>query len=308
MISVIIPARNASTTIGATLSSLAADRALIVEVLLVDDGSEDDTVAIATETAGRHALPLKVTSVQFGNAGAARNAGLAEARGEQIFFLDADDEVIPGGIAILQEALRNHPEAGLAVGASVHRASRADKLKLPGTYGGDRGENARRYLANELRSITVGSALVVADATAGVRFPERVGLDEDTLYWAAVLTKVLVATVDQPVLYYNLDEARMAWRFTRNPRRVFLDIALEVNELAALGIDKSTLQRRKAFIAQRIARHLIRRNRHAEAAAMMRAVRAVDAGFRSRLKSLHYRMRIAARRFAARCSHLLSGA
>src|SRR5687767_14062546 len=180
MISVIIPAKNASATIGATLSSLAADRALVGEILLVDDGSDDDTVAKAEEAAHNHALPLKMTSVQLGSAGAARNAGLAQARGDYIFFLDADDEVIPGAVTLLRDALRANPQAGLAVGASIHRASEADKLKIPSDYGSDRQENARKYLANELRSITVGSALVAASEAAAIRFPESIGLDEDT--------------------------------------------------------------------------------------------------------------------------------
>lgn len=298
MISVIIPARNASATIGATLSSLARDKALIGEVLLIDDGSDDDTVAIASDIARSHELPLKITSVRRGNAGAARNAGLAQATGDKIFFLDADDEVTPGGIALLRDALRAKSGAGLAVGASVHKLSRADKVKLPGNYGADARDNARRYLANELRSITVGSALVTAEATRGVRFPEKIGLDEDTLYWAAILTRVSVATIEQPVLVYNLDEARMAQRFISNPRRVFLDIALEVNRLAAFGIDKNTLQMRKAFIAQRMVRHLIRRNRYRDAAGMMRAVRGKSGGVGLGLKALRYRFRIVAGRIA----------
>lgn len=298
MISVIIPARNASATIAATLSSLAGDRALIGEVLLVDDGSDDDTVAIASEAARSHALPLQVTSVRLGNAGAARNAGLALARGDQVFFLDADDEVKPGGIGLLHEALRENPKAGLAVGASIHRLSRADKVKLPGNYGPDARENTRKYLANQLRSITVGSALVTADATAGIRFPERIGLDEDTLYWAAILTRASVATIEQPVLVYNLDEARMAQRFISNPRKVFLDIALELNRLAAFGIEKETLQTRKAFIAQRMVRHLLRRKFYREAAGMMRAVRRPTGGFRPRLTLLRYRIRIGLGRIA----------
>jgi glycosyltransferase involved in cell wall biosynthesis len=297
MISVIIPAKNASATIGATLSSLAADRALIGEILLVDDGSDDDTVAKAEEAAHNHALPLKVTGVQLGSAGAARNAGLAQARGDYIFFLDADDEVIPGAVTLLRDALRANPQAGLAVGASIHRASEADKLKIPSDYGSDRQENARKYLANELRSITVGSALVAASEAAAIRFPESIGLDEDTLYWAAILTRVSVTTIDRPVLFYNLDEARMAQRFISSPRRVFLDIALELNKLAAFGIGKRTLRKRKVFIAQRIARHLIRRNHYLEAAGIMRVVR-THAGLRPGLKALQYRMRIGIGRIA----------
>ena len=108
--------------------------------------------------------------------------------------------VIPGAVTLLRDALRANPQAGLAVGASIHRASEADKLKIPSDYGSDRQENARKYLANDLRSITVGSALVAASEAAAIRFPESIGLDEDTLYWAAILTRVSVTTIDRPVL------------------------------------------------------------------------------------------------------------
>ena len=155
-------------------------------------------------------------------------------------------------MTLLREALRSNPEAGLAVGSSIHRASRADKLKIPRSYSDDRIENARKYLSNELRSITIGSALIVADEAAAIRFPETIGLDEDTCYWAAVLTWVSVTAIEQPVFLYNLDETRMAQRFISNPRKVFLDIALELDRLTAFGIDKHALQKRKAFIALRM--------------------------------------------------------
>ncbi|MEW9834370.1 glycosyltransferase [Mesorhizobium marinum] len=290
MISVIIPARNAAGTIGATLSSLSPDRALIGEILLIDDGSEDGTGAAAEAVARELALPLSVARVSAGSAGAARNFGLDKASGEWIFFLDADDVVMPGAVAALLNTLRANPGAGLAVGASIHRASGGDKLKLPGRYVADRAANVRRYLANDLRSITVGSALVTATATAGVRFPESIGLDEDTLYWAKVLSRTGVASIEMPVLVYNIDETRMAERFVSEPRRVFLDVSLELNRLAEFGIGKEALQHRKAFVAQRIARHLLRRKRYREAAAMMRAVRA-HPKLGSSLKSLQYRLR-----------------
>jgi len=292
MISVIIPARNAAGTIGATMASLVGDRARILEILLIDDGSDDDTVSNAEQVAKHHALPLRAIRVQVASAGAARNVGLAQARGSHVFYLDADDEVLPGALTLLYDALVTNPTAGLAIGPSIHRASRGDKLKVPGGYSDDRQENARKYLANELRSITIGSALVDAEATAGLRFPESIGLDEDTLYWAAVLTRVSVATIRAPVLHYNLDEARMVQRFVSNPRKVFLDIALELNRLAAFGIEKGTLQKRKAFIALRIARQLIRRRRYREAAEILRVAQSFDAGLLPSLKPFQYRVRI----------------
>ena len=71
MISVIIPARNAAATIAATIESLAADRPLIGEILLVDDGSQDGTQAVTEQAASSAGLPLRIVEGQFGSAGAA---------------------------------------------------------------------------------------------------------------------------------------------------------------------------------------------------------------------------------------------
>lgn len=300
MISVVIPARNAAPTVAATLDSLISDRALIGQVLLVDDGSTDETVAVAGEAAERIGLPLETIKVQAGNAGAARNAGLGAVREAHVFFLDADDEVVPGGLTLLHEALQRNPQAELAIGSSIHRGQ-ATKLKRPGRYGGDRMANARRYLANRLRSITMGSALLAASATANVRFPTGARVDEDTCYWAAVLTRARPVTIDAPVLIYNIDEARMAERFLTEPRKVLLGISQAIDRLADHGIDRETLQRRKAWIALRIARQLIRKERYGEAAGMMRAVMA-NASLRRSLKALQYNAKIRAGLRSPRCA------
>lgn len=291
-ISVIIPARNASSTIARTLSSLDADKALIREILLVDDGSQDGTANVARKAADLHGLPLTVIDVGFSNAGAARNAGMERACGDRLFFLDADDEVMPGGITLLSDALDAAPTAGLAIGASIHRGQTAQKLKLPGKYGEDNATNARRYLLNELRSITVGSALVTAKAAAGVRFPTSINLDEDTIYWAVILSRCSVTTIRQPVLAYNLDEARMSRRFVCDPHGVFRGIAVELDKLRSFGFTEEVLQKRKGFISMRIVRHLTRQRRFQEAAEMMQVSRIYGGGGLQDLKALQYRLRI----------------
>lgn len=274
-VTVIIPARNAAATISGTLRSLAPDRDLIGEVLLIDDGSEDGTAAAASESAARQGLPLRIVARRLGGAGAARNAGVDLAGGKYIFFLDADDEVMPGSLKRLRDALLDRPGAGLAVGASIRRTEgRPDKLKAPNGYSRDRPGNVGAYLRNQLWPIAMGSALVVATATQGVRFPEAIGLDEDTCYWAALLARADPVTVSAPVLLYHHDETRMTRRFLVEPRRTFLAIAVELNRLEEFGVPRDALQWRKAWIAQRIARQLIKRRLYAEAACMMRAVRA----------------------------------
>ncbi|MBN9549952.1 MAG: glycosyltransferase [Alphaproteobacteria bacterium] len=295
-ITVIIPARNAAATLGAALASLAPDRALILEIIVVDDGSDDGTATVAADSARQHDLPVDVSSVHLGSAGAARNVGIERARGAAIFFLDADDEVMPGSLSLLRSALEGG--AGLAIGASIRRTEgRPDKLKTPHGYSSDRRRNTRLYLRNELWPIAMGSALVAAQATDGIRFPGAIGLDEDTCYWAAVLAHADVAVIEAPVLLYHHDEARMARRFIDTPRRTFLAIARELDRLANAGVEREALQWRKAWIAQRIARQLIKHRMFADAAGMMRVVHAHRTFSRSR-KTLQYQARIRLGRLA----------
>lgn len=102
---VIIPARDAAATLGATLAGLARqETSARFEVLVVDDGSSDDTVAVAEASA------VPVTVVAGGGRGpaAARNAGAAAAQGTALAFTDADCVPDPGwlaaGLAALAEA------------------------------------------------------------------------------------------------------------------------------------------------------------------------------------------------------------
>lgn len=293
MISVVIPARNAAGTIGSTLASLAGDRALIGEILLVDDGSDDGTAEVAAEAALLHSLPLKVIAGRFGGAGAARNAGLAAANGEHIFYLDADDAVISGGLAVLHGALSRDPSAGIAIGGAVRKTpGRPDKARVPHGYGADPADNARRYLRNGMPPIAVGSALFAAADVRDIRFPTSIGLDEDTCYWAALLSRLRVVALSEPVLLYHLDEERMARRFISAPRPVLLGVSLEFDKLAAYGTGREVLQWRKAWVALRIARLLIMHRRYREARSILRMAQA-HPEFRSGWKSIQYRTRIA---------------
>ncbi len=292
VVSVVIPARNAVSSITALLRSLIPDVGLIREILLVDDGSEDATTEIAKDTAQRHGLPLLILPVSFGKAGAARNFGMARAQGRFLFFIDVDDELVPGALSILATKLIENPAAGLAIGACIRQtANRRDKIKIPHGYTDDCDQNVIRYLANELWPIAMGSALLVTSRAIGIRFPETISLDEDTCYWAALLAKVRVVTSAEPVLIYKLDEARMSRRFTASPRNTLLGISRAFRTLAACGVPETALKQRIAWVALRIARQLIMNRQYSEAGSIIRLVRRHPL-FRPTWKVFRYNCRI----------------
>ncbi len=112
-VSVIVPAYNAACWIEATLASVAAQTHRALEVIVVDDGSSDATVAIA-ETFARRDPRFRVVRQANAGVAAARNHGASLARSDLLAFVDADDLWTPDKIERQLAALAAAgPEAGL---------------------------------------------------------------------------------------------------------------------------------------------------------------------------------------------------
>jgi glycosyltransferase involved in cell wall biosynthesis len=111
LVSVIVPARDAGPTVVDTLESVRRQTVTDLEVIVIDDGSTDDTVArVARVTDPR----ITVASFPAAGPSTARNRGMARARGAYLSFLDADDLWTPDKLELQLEALRRRADAGVA--------------------------------------------------------------------------------------------------------------------------------------------------------------------------------------------------
>jgi len=110
--SVIMPAFNAAATIDAAMASVFAQTRQDFELVVVDDGSVDETSAHVTGLLG----DPRVRLVQQENMGlaAARNTGIRESRGRYLSLLDSDDMWMPGYLEAMERALEADPGAGFA--------------------------------------------------------------------------------------------------------------------------------------------------------------------------------------------------
>ena len=115
-VSVIIPAYNAGLHIARAIESVLAQTREADEIVVVDDGSTDNTAAEVSRLGDR------VRYIHQENAGvsAARNAGVRAARGNWIAFLDADDEWLPNKLQLQLEALEREPELVWISGNFIH--------------------------------------------------------------------------------------------------------------------------------------------------------------------------------------------
>lgn len=119
-IAVVIPAYNEEAHIIGALKSIKAQTRCPDEIIVVDDGSSDDTAALAQQWLMESATDnWKVLSGGNQGQGAARNKGICNTRADLIALLDADDRWLPHHLETLERGLDAHPDAVLAFGDAV---------------------------------------------------------------------------------------------------------------------------------------------------------------------------------------------
>jgi glycosyltransferase involved in cell wall biosynthesis len=110
-VSVVIPCWNQAPYLGEAIESVLAQRYPEVEPIVIDDGSEDNSHEVAARYPGVRRLGQPNRGVA-----SARNRGLAEASGDYVVFLDADDRLLPNAVEVGMEELLAAPEAAFAAG------------------------------------------------------------------------------------------------------------------------------------------------------------------------------------------------
>lgn len=110
-ISVIIPAFNAVSYIGEALQSVLAQTAPADEIIVVNDGSTDNTAREAEKFPG-----IRILHQDNQGCAAARNNGINASSGEWLAFLDADDVWLPEKLSLQEDYLKNHPSCPAVFG------------------------------------------------------------------------------------------------------------------------------------------------------------------------------------------------
>ena len=229
MISVIIPVYNAARFLAETIGSVQAQTYSNWEMVLVNDGSKDNSLAVAEEFA-RQDSRISVLSQPNAGVSTARNYGLAQSRGDfpYALFLDSDDLLVPGALQALLPLLEAHPESSASCGflkdvdADGQPMAAEDRLEpLTARRGTDGLRLVRRAPDAPLvfgdicfhnHIVTAGQVLIRKSAlqiTGGFDTTLFYVADYD-LWWRLVLLAGPIAVTPERVLLYRQHGASMS--------------------------------------------------------------------------------------------------
>ena len=235
--SVIIPLYNKAPYVRKALESVLAQTYTDFELIVVDDGSTDDSAEIAetmlreikgyrlevkgkddsiAETNAYNLSPINYKLIRQANAGvaAARNNGVAQANGDYLAFLDADDWWEPTYLESMAQLIEDYPDAGLYASNYVYYKPGKTHvaLNIPTGY----INYPKVYYESGAMPVTSITAIIsrkVFDEMGG--FPVGIKLGEDFLLWAKIALQYKVAFLNEPLAWYNND-VPVNLRATRN--------------------------------------------------------------------------------------------
>ncbi|HEX5677047.1 MAG TPA: glycosyltransferase family A protein [Alcanivorax sp.] len=196
--SVVIPAFNYGYCLERAVTSAVSQDYPEFEVIVINDGSEDDTAEVADRLAAR--WPERVRVVHQANAGlsAVRNRGIAEAGFSWLVFLDADDEFCPGALAAMAAAADAAPDARLVVGGHIADDGVRRTLVAPAVVSADRAETLRAFLGKRL-TISNGACAMHRALFRTTHYDPALRHTEDLPVFAHVLANYPITTTDRPI-------------------------------------------------------------------------------------------------------------
>jgi glycosyltransferase involved in cell wall biosynthesis len=205
-VSVVIPAYNAAHFLRSAIDSVRAQTFSDFEILVIDDGSTDDTEAIVR----RYGSSVRYIHQANAGVGAARNHGIAEANGRYVAFLDADDTWKPHKLNRQLAGLRDHGNSYRACySAYTTVSSDLAPLRVQRSYQPGRGLEAlltRGNVVGTPSTVLVERALLLACDG----FDPGLSQCADWDMWVRLARFTEFLYIDEPLVYYRQHDGNMS--------------------------------------------------------------------------------------------------
>lgn len=243
MISVIIPAFNCEKTISKCIDSALAQRNCEMEILIVNDGSSDNTEKICEEYACNY-CNIKIINQRNSGVSSARNTGINSSTGEYLFFLDSDDELLADSIFTMVQIL-NDSECDLVCGGIMIQRKDLSFSCLSQKTITKSGSEIIDDLANPLFTSCCGK-IFKRDVLGAIKFDECHRINEDCFFMFQYLLKCkkVIATDVMVYKYLYHENSASHCHFSEKYYDILYFRDRRIAELDKLNIDTSNVKAR----------------------------------------------------------------
>ncbi len=195
--SVVIPAYNYGHVVARAVDSACSQPGDDYEVLVIDDGSTDNTPEVLAGLTEKYANLRVIRQTNAGLA-AVRNRGVAESQGDYLIFLDADDAFESEALTVFRAAVNEYPEAGLLIAPtiSVFPDGREQRGKAPVVA----AEGEQRFLDFLYKRLSIANGAVAMHRKVfeWARYNPALRQTEDIPVFAHCLARVDAVGLSQP--------------------------------------------------------------------------------------------------------------
>jgi glycosyltransferase involved in cell wall biosynthesis len=223
-ISVIIPTYNRRAQIGQAIDSVFTQNHDDIELIIVDDGSSDDTLAWLDANFSDARLRVLRNTRKKGPAGA-RNTGLLAATGDLVAFLDSDDIFLPGHLAESCEIFTRFPQVGLVFGKALYEQGGKQVDYMGPNFERKRARAATVYSDRQLRIFDDNyfthlleygcyfnlSTVVARCDAARALMNEELRIAEDYEFWCRLSRTVRFACLERAQIRYLLHDENISF-------------------------------------------------------------------------------------------------
>ena len=204
MISVVIPVYNVDKYITDCLESIVSQTFSEWEVVMVNDGSSDRSLEICKRFCERDGR-FRVLEQENRGVSAARNTGIDACRGEYIFFMDADDTILPNTFEALNTVLYETKADMVSFQfqkivdeSEIHQVSQTGKMQVITAY-----EAVRLFLQEQQIGISMCTKLVKRSVVQNIKFEEGRASNEDKFFlFETLLSLNKVVLLQEPYYCY----------------------------------------------------------------------------------------------------------
>ncbi|APU28695.1 glycosyl transferase [Ectopseudomonas alcaliphila JAB1] len=215
-VSVVIPAYNYAATLPRAVESVLVQlNDAAAELIVIDDGSTDETPQVVSGLLETHSNGFRAIRKENGGLSSVRNRGIREAQGQYLIFLDADDELAAGAIETVLQHLQTHPQTRMAIGGHIGVWPDGKRREhLPEQLPDDPVQRLRAYLLDKRLALSNGACVMHREVFERGDYPEQFRSAEDIPVFAQALANYPCSLIASPLALVHKHDDSLRHQFS----------------------------------------------------------------------------------------------